>query len=60
MTLLVHDAPLPVRYVDHALSGKLRGLRDCHLYPNLVLLYEKPGSDVLRLVRIGSHSELGL
>ena len=60
VTLLVRDGPLPVRYVDHALSGNLRGLRDCHLYPDLVLLYEKPNSHLLRLVRLGSHSELGL
>ena len=60
VVLLAHDEQLPVRYVDHALGGNLRGLRDCHVYPDLVLLYEKPESTTLRLIRLGSHSELGL
>lgn len=58
---LVHlsrDVPLPERYKDHPLSGEWRGSRDCHLKPDLVLIYRKPGPDFLELVRIGSHSEL--
>ena len=34
--------------------------RDCHVKPDLVLIYQKPDADTLRLVRLGSHSELGL
>ena len=53
-----NDGPLDQRHHDHALSGPWSGLRDCHLWPDLVLIYEKP--ETLRLVRIGSHAELGL
>jgi mRNA interferase YafQ len=53
------DRPLPARYRDHALIG-FDGVRDCHLKPDLILLYDKPDEDTLRLVRLGSHSELGL
>jgi mRNA interferase YafQ len=28
--------------------------------PDLVLIYQKPDVDTLRLVRLGSHSELNL
>ena len=35
-------------------------LRDCHIKPDLVLLYRKPDDAVLQLVRLGSHSELCL
>ena len=28
--------------------------------PDLILIYRKPGDDVLQLVRLGSHSELGM
>ena len=45
---------------DHALTGNWRDYRDCHIKPDLVLIYQKPESDILRLVRLGSHSELGL
>ena len=37
-----------------------RDYRDCHIRPDLVLIYRKPDADTLELVRIGSHSELGL
>jgi mRNA interferase YafQ len=56
---LVGDAPLAEKYRDHPLSGEWSGFRDCHIKPDLVLIYEKPDTDTLRLVRLGSHSELG-
>jgi mRNA interferase YafQ len=37
----------------------VRGFRDCHIRPDLVLIHEKPDAHTLRLVRLGSHSELG-
>src|ERR1700722_2350923 len=57
--LLAAERPLPQRYFDHPLSGEWSGFRDCHIRPDLVLIYEKPDVHTLRLVRLGSHSELG-
>jgi mRNA interferase YafQ len=57
---LVADRPLPERYRDHALTGNWSGYRDCHIKLDLVLIYEKLDADTLRLIRLGSHSELGL
>ena len=45
------------KYVDHLLSGGWQGYRDCHIKPDLVLIY-KIDSDSLKLARVGSHSEL--
>ena len=58
--MLAADAVLPVRNRDHALTGEWSDHRDCHLRPDLVLIYRKPDSKRLELVRVGSHSELGL
>lgn len=58
--LLAADSPLPPRYTDHALVGEWKDHRDCHIRPDLVLIYRKPDADTLELVRLGSHSELGL
>ena len=58
--LLTSDVVLPDRFRDHALSGVWQGYRDCHLRPDLVLIYGKPDAATLRLARIGSHSELDL
>lgn len=55
---LVADAPLEPRYRDHPLRGSFAGYRDCHIRPDLVLVYGKPDANTLQLVRLGSHSEL--
>jgi len=57
--LLASDKPLPYRNFDHALSGEWSDHRDCHIRPDLILIYRKPDDDSLELVRLGSHSELG-
>ena len=60
VALLADDRPLPDKNFDHALTGNWKDHRDCHVWPDLVLIYRKPDEDSLELVRIGSHSELGL
>ena len=54
------DRPLPAKYQDHSLTGDWDKHRDCHIKPDLVLIYCKPDEETLRLVRLGSHSELSL
>lgn len=58
--LLANDLPLEARRRDHALTGDWKDHRDCHIKPDLVLIYQKPDATTLRLVRVGSHSELSL
>ena len=58
ISLLAEDKPLPEKNRDHALAGEWRDFRECHLKPDLLLIYRKPDADVLQLVRLGSHSEL--
>jgi mRNA interferase YafQ len=56
--LLADDQPLKERHRDHALSGNWKDHRECHLKPDLLLIYKKPDEKTLRFVRMGSHSEL--
>jgi mRNA interferase YafQ len=60
VNLLVADEPLLRKHFDHPLSGEWSDHRDCHIKPDLVLIYRKPDDETLELVRLGSHSELGL
>jgi mRNA interferase YafQ len=56
---LVADQALDQMFKDHALTGEMAGFRECHLRPDLLLVYAKaedPPS--LKLMRLGSHSEL--
>jgi mRNA interferase YafQ len=58
--MLAADKVLPERYRDHALIGNWNAYRECHIKPDLLLIYRKPDQSKLELVRLGSHSELGL
>lgn len=57
---LACDHPLDAKYNDHSLGGEWNGYRDCHIKPDLVLIYKKVDDPepVLRLARLGSHAEL--
>jgi mRNA interferase YafQ len=57
---LADNQPLAERHRDHALTGDWKDHRDCHIKPDLVLIYRKPDASRLQLVRLGSHSALGL
>jgi mRNA interferase YafQ len=55
---LATDQPLAPRHRDHDLTGDWIGYRECHIKPDLLLIYRKVGDDVLILARLGSHSAL--
>lgn len=54
---LLDGGPLPEKLKDHALSGDWKDHRDCHVKPDLLLIYSVDDQAVT-VVRIGSHSEL--
>lgn len=56
---LANDEILEIKYRDHALQGDLIGFRECHLKPDLLLIYQKQNRElILYCFDIGSHSEL--
>jgi mRNA interferase YafQ len=60
--MLAKDEPLPRRNFDHplGLGCEWSDHCDCHIRPDLILIYRKPDDASLELVRLGSHSELDL
>ncbi|MDE5898717.1 MAG: type II toxin-antitoxin system YafQ family toxin [Treponemataceae bacterium] len=56
---LANGEILEPKYKDHPLKGDYAGFRDCHIKPDLVLIYSK-NKDALLLTafRLNSHSEL--
>lgn len=57
LKLLLSQLKLPEKYKDHHLTGNYIEYRECHLKPDVLLMYKSNGK-VLYLYRIGSHSEL--
>lgn len=50
---------LDKEYQDHKLTGNLKDFRECHLAPDILLLYQiDDGILVLTLVSIGNHAQL--
>ena len=45
------------KHRDHELSGQFKGYRECHIRPDLLLIYQISGKCLI-LVNMGSHSEL--
>lgn len=57
MDCLLNIKPIPAKYEDHPLHGYKNGLRDCHIKPDLVLIYRIVGNTV-ELHQLNTHSEL--
>ncbi|RDU62110.1 type II toxin-antitoxin system YafQ family toxin [Helicobacter didelphidarum] len=56
---LANNEILEPKYKDHALSGNLKGFRDCHINPDLILIYEKDNDRlIIMALRVGSHSKV--
>ena len=56
---LLNDEPLESKHKDHKLTGQYEGFRECHIKPDLLLIYKKEERVlILTCLAIGSHSEL--
>lgn len=50
---------LPDKYFDHSLGGNYKGMKECHVKPDVLLVYwVSEETQTLYLERIGSHPEL--
>ena len=59
ITILVSGETLDEKYKDHKLTGNFKDLRECHVKPDLLLIY-KINNDILELalIQIGNHNSL--
>lgn len=55
---LASDIPLERKFGDHLLTGNWATYKECHLRPDLLLIYQKVDTDILILAALGSHSKL--
>lgn len=54
---LCKSESLEPQYHEHLLSGNYKGMKECHLSPDWLLIYEIRDNKVI-FHRLGSHSEL--
>jgi mRNA interferase YafQ len=56
---LLNGEQLPEKNHDHLLSGEYEGLRECHIQPDWLLIYDRAESiKLITLQRTGTHSDL--
>ena len=57
LSMLLDGKKLPLEARDHNLIGNYSGFKEFHIGGDLLVIY-RIKDDILRLTRIGSHSEL--
>jgi mRNA interferase YafQ len=55
--LLAEQGSLPAAYRPHKLTGEWRGVWECHIEPDWLLIYAVAEDEVL-LIRTGTHADL--
>ena len=59
LNFLANDGQVPETYKPHVLSGKFKGIWECHISPDWLLMYDITNTiNLIRLVRTGTHSDL--
>lgn len=59
LDILVKEKELPDKNHNHPLIGEFKGCFECHVKPNILLIYKIEKEElIILLLRIGSHAEL--
>lgn len=58
LDMLSNEQPIPSKYQPHPLLGQYKGCIECHVQDDFLLIWIDPESDIIELVRLGTHSEL--
>lgn len=59
LDLLILEKNIDVKYRNHKLKGQLKRCFECHIKPDVLLIYRIENNELLiLLLRIGSHSDL--
>ena len=56
--LLQNELPIPEENKPHPLTGNYRGHMECHVENDTLLIWWDKESNIIKLVRFGTHSEL--
>lgn len=58
LDMLSLDGTVSARYKPHSLSGEYNDCMECHIGNDVLLIWKSAESNVIVLLRYGSHSEL--
>ena len=55
---LANGEEIPEKFNPHPLRGEWKDFMECHVQDDYLLIWYDKEDDVIKLVRLGSHSEL--
>jgi mRNA interferase YafQ len=55
---LEENGVVPSEYYPHKLTGNYSGYMECHVENDMLLIWIDADENIIKLVRLGSHSEL--
>lgn len=58
LNMLVNEIEVPATFQPHRLVGQYKDCLECHIESDFLLIWFDEKSDIIEVVRIGSHSEL--
>jgi len=58
LILLQETGTLSKEYKPHFLEGIYKGFMECHVESDLLLIWLDVEDNIIKLIRLGSHSEL--
>ena len=58
LEMLMNEQQIPADYYPHMLQGEYIGCMECHVQGDFLLIWIDPNTDIIELVRLGTHSEL--
>lgn len=58
LDMLRKGTKLPIEYKPHQLTGNYKGYMECHIENDLLLIWLNEKEGIIKLIRIGSHSDL--
>ena len=58
LDVLSKGEKLPLKNLNHRLKGEFKDYFECHIEPDVLLIYKIEKHEIILLLRIGSHSEL--
>jgi mRNA interferase YafQ len=58
LEMLMNEQQIPADYYPHMLQGEYKGCMECHVQGDFLLIWFDPNTDIIELVRLGTHSEL--
>lgn len=58
LKLLRDTGMVPMQYKPHMLTGNYSGCMECHIENDYLLIWMDEAEQIIKLLRLGSHSEL--